>query len=40
MMVLHILELLTDALFGEWEGMQWAVASSICDSILRAFRDY
>jgi len=39
MMVLHILELLTDALFGEWEGMKWAIASGICDSLIRAARD-
>ena len=39
MMALHIFELLTDAVFGEWEGVQWAIASSICDSLVRAFRD-
>jgi hypothetical protein len=35
MMVLHILELLLDGLFGEWEGMAWVIAASICDSLFK-----
>jgi len=39
MMAFCIFELLLDALFGEWENLQWAIASSIGDSLLRAFRN-
>jgi|HubBroStandDraft_6_1064221.scaffolds.fasta_scaffold05078_3 hypothetical protein len=39
MMAFHIFELLIDALLGEWEEVQWAIASSICDSLVRVFRN-
>lgn len=39
MMAFHIFELLTDALLGGWEDVQWVIVSSICDSLLRVLRD-
>jgi hypothetical protein len=39
MVAFHIFEFLTDALFGGWEDVEWAIASSICDSLLRVLRN-
>ena len=39
MMVFHILDLLAGALLGGWEYVQWAIASSICDSLLSVLRN-
>jgi hypothetical protein len=36
-MVLHILEMLLDGFFGEWDAMQWAIASSIGESLVKVF---
>jgi len=37
MMVFHIFALLTAAIFGGWEEVEWAIGSSICDSLVRVF---
>ena len=40
MMLVHIFELLTGALLGDWEHVEWAIASHICDSLIRVIRNH
>lgn len=40
MMLVHIFQLLTVALFGDWEKVEWVIASHICDSLLRVIRNH
>jgi len=39
MMVFHTFEFLADAVLGEWEELQWLIASLIFDSLVRSFRN-
>jgi len=40
MMLVHIFEILTDALFCGWEQVEWAIAAHICDSLIRVIRNH
>ena len=40
MMLVHIFELLAETLFCGWEQVEWAIASHICDSLIRVIGNH